>query len=285
MKLSIVIVNYNVKHLLEECLKTVCTACTNIEAEIFVIDNASTDGSKEYFQNKFQQVQFIWSDSNLGFAKANNRVLSLVTGSHILFLNPDTLVPADCFEQSLRFFQQHPDAGAIGVRMVDGAGKFLPESKRGLPNAWNTVCKMMGGPLLFPNSAVFAGYYAPSIDEKETGPVAVLSGAFLMVSKECLEAVKGFDEDFFMYGEDIDISCRIEAAGFINYYVGNITITHLKGSSTQKSSSHYTQHFFDSMRIFVQKHYSRFHPLTYLLYIGIETARLFSNIKRIFFRF
>ncbi len=262
-------------------MKTVCTACANIDAEVFVIDNASTDGSKEYLQDKFHQVQFIWSNTNLGFSKANNRVLPLVTGSHILFLNPDTLVPADCFEKSLNFFQQHPDAGALGVRMVDGVGKFLPESKRGVPNAWNTGCKMMGGPFLFPSAAVFAGYYAPSIDEKGTGPVAVLSGAFMMVSKECLAVVKGFDEDFFMYGEDIDISCRIEAAGFTNYYVGSITITHLKGGSTQKSSSHYTQHFFDSMRIFVQKHYSRFHPLTYLLYIGIEMARLFSNTKRI----
>ncbi len=263
-------------------MKTVCAACANIDAEIFVIDNASTDGSKEYYQHRFQQVRFIWNPINVGFSKANNSVLPAITGSHVLFLNPDTLVPADCFEKSLAFFQQHADAGALGVRMVDANGDFLPESKRGLPGPWASLCKIMGWHHLFPRSAVFAGYYAPAIAEHAVGPVPVLSGAFMMVSKACLQMVKGFDEDFFMYGEDIDLSCRIRAAGLTNYYVGEITITHLKGGSTEKTNPNYTKHFYDSMKIFVRKHYT--HPLRYILYAGIETARLFSNGKRILLR-
>jgi GT2 family glycosyltransferase len=256
MQLSIIIVNYNVKYFLEHCLLSVAKACKGIEAEIFVVDNNSTDGSQAYLEPTFPEVNFIWNEENVGFGKANNSVLNRTKGQHILFLNPDTIVPADCFTNCLSFFDTHSDCGAIGVRMIDGSGIFLKESKRCLPTPTAGFFKMLGLDKAFPNSTIFARYYAGHLPEKQNNKVEVLAGAFMMLSKKAIDNTKGFDEDFFMYGEDIDLSYRIIKAGLYNYYLGENTIVHFKGESTQKKSALYITHFYRAMKLFVDKHYS-----------------------------
>ena len=257
MDLSVIIVNYNVKYFLEQCLCSVIKACNDIDAEIFVVDNNSTDGSRDYLEKKFPQVNFRWKNSNDGFAKANNSVLSETKGGHILFLNPDTILPEDCFEKSLAFFQSHADCGALGVRMIDGSGKYLKESKRSFPSTVASFYKLAGFATLFPASTSFAKYYAGHLDEKQNAEVDVLAGAFMMVSRQVLNKVKGFDEDYFMYGEDIDLCYRIQKTGYKNYYFADTTIIHFKGESTQKNSYEYLRTFYAAMKIFVTKHYTK----------------------------
>ncbi len=283
MKLSIVVVHYNVKLFLENCLASVEAACKNIESEIFVIDNASTDGSEVYFQHRFGNVKFTWNKINIGFAKANNSVLKEVSGEYILFLNPDTLVPEDCFEKCISFFTTHKDCGALGVRMLNGKGVFLKESKRGFPTPLASLYKLIGIHNIFPRSTIFSKYYVGSISEHETHSVDVLSGAFMMMSKEALAKVKGFDEDYFMYGEDIDLSNRIIKAGYKNYYFPLTTITHFKGESTKKNSANYTRQFYNSMKIFVKKYYAHQKFISAMLVCAIGFAQFFSNLKRIIF--
>jgi GT2 family glycosyltransferase len=257
LQLSVIIVNYNVKFLLEKCLISLQSACRNISAEIFVVDNASSDGSRAYFDGKFTDVQFSWNRSNMGFGKANNSVLHRAKGEYVLFLNPDTVVPEDCLEKCLSFFSQHSDCGALGVRMIDGKGVFLKESKRGFPGISASFFKMFGLQRLFPRSRFFARYYLGHLPENETHTVDVLAGAFMMLSRAVLQRVKGFDEDFFMYGEDIDLSCRIVRSGFKNYFYPEAYIVHHKGESTQKKSREYVNHFYGAMQIFVRKYYSK----------------------------
>ena len=255
MQLSIIIVNYNVKYFLEHCLLSVAKACEGIEAEIFVVDNNSTDNSKAYLEPKFPAVNFIWNKENVGFGKANNSVLKRTKGQHILFLNPDTIVAEDCFSNCLSFFDKHVDCGAIGIRMIDGSGIFLKESKRCLPTPAAGFFKLFGAEKIFPNSTIFAQYYAGHLPEKQNHKVEVLAGAFMMLSKKAIENTYGFDEDFFMYGEDIDLSYRIIKAGLCNYYLGENTLVHFKGESTQKKSASYVTHFYGAMKLFVDKHY------------------------------
>ena len=244
MELSIIIVNYNVKCFLELCIISVIAACKNIQAEIIVVDNYSTDGSKLFFNNRFKDVQFIWLQQNLGFAKANNIGLTAASGSTILFLNPDTILPEDCLEQCLRFFHIKDKAGALGIKMIDGSGSFLKESKRGFPSLFTSFCKLSGLIALFPSSKIFANYYLGQLPENENHEVAVLSGAFMMVSKKVLDKLGGFDETFFMYAEDIDLSYRIRKAGYLNYYFAESTIIHFKGESTKKGNLKYVQLIF-----------------------------------------
>ena len=254
MELSIIIVNYNVKCFLELCIISVIAACKNIQAEIIVVDNYSTDGSKLFFNNRFKDVQFIWLQQNLGFAKANNIGLTAASGSTILFLNPDTILPEDCLEQCLRFFHSKDKAGALGIKMIDGSGSFLKESKRGFPSLFTSFCKLSGLIALFPSSKIFANYYLGQLPENENHEVAVLSGAFMMVSKKVLDKLGGFDETFFMYAEDIDLSYRIQKAGYLNYYFAESTILHFKGESTKKETLQYIQTFYGAMILFVKKH-------------------------------
>ena len=254
MELSIIIVNYNVKCFLELCIISVIAACKNIQAEIIVVDNYSTDGSKLFFNNRFKDVQFIWLQQNLGFAKANNIGLTAASGSTILFLNPDTILPEDCLEQCLRFFHSKDKAGALGIKMIDGSGSFLKESKRGFPSLFTSFCKLSGLIALFPSSKIFANYYLGQLPENENHEVAILSGAFMMVSKKVLDKLGGFDETFFMYAEDIDLSYRIRKAGYLNYYFAESTILHFKGESTKKETLQYIQTFYGAMILFVKKH-------------------------------
>jgi GT2 family glycosyltransferase len=282
MQLSIIIVNYNVKYFLEHCLLSVIKACKNIEAEILVVDNNSTDGSKEYLSPKFSSVQFFWNNENLGFGKANNEALKNAKGAYILFLNPDTIVGENCFINCINFFKSKNDCAAIGVRMIDGSGNFLKESKRCLPTATAGFYKMTGLSSLFPSSNIFAKYYAGHLPEKENNTVDVLAGAFMMLSKKAIEITNGFDESFFMYGEDIDLSYRITKAGLQNYYLGENTIIHFKGESTQKKSASYIKHFYGAIKLFVDKHYSEKPLQNFLMKLVVGIGKMTATIKQLF---
>ncbi|HEX4374585.1 MAG TPA: glycosyltransferase family 2 protein, partial [Puia sp.] len=216
--LSIIIVNYNVKYFLEQCLCSVRKAIEKIEAEIFVVDNNSTDDSIDYLQSKFPGVKFILNKGNEGFGKANNRALSLAKGKYILFLNPDTIVAEDSLEKCISFLESNKNAGALGVKMIDGSGNYLKESKRGFPSGWSAFCKLSGLTALFPHSKIFSKYYLGNLSERENQIIDVVSGAYFFVRKETLDKTGGFDEQFFMYAEDIDLSYRVQQSGFLNYY-------------------------------------------------------------------
>ena len=255
-------------------------ACKNIEAEIIVVDNASTDGSRSFLEARFSNVKFIWNETNLGFSKANNLGLKFTTGEYTLFLNPDTIVPEDCFEKCIDFFETHADCGAIGVKMIDGSGNFLKESKRSFPTPAASFYKLTGLHKLFPTHKKFAAYYAGHLSESNTASVEVLSGAFMMVSDKMLKRVKGFDEDFFMYGEDIDLSYRIKKTGFKNYFFADTTIIHFKGESTQKNNPEYAARFYGAMKLFVQKHYQENKWQQKILLMAIATGKKITETKR-----
>jgi GT2 family glycosyltransferase len=265
--LSIVIVNYNVKYLVEQCLRSLSGAASSTRLEVIVVDNASTDNSIAYLTPLFPEYRFIPNATNVGFAKANNMALQYCTGDVVLFLNPDTILPRSSLDKCMAFLLQQPDAGALGVRMINDNGKFLRESKRGLPTPAASFWKLAGFAKLFPTSSMFAGYYAAQVGEFETKKVDVLSGAFMMIRKNVLDKIGGFDERFFMYAEDIDLSYRIIKAGFNNYYFPEVTIIHLKGASTKKDSR-YVRQFYKAMSQYVRKHYGN-GPYALLLDTGI----------------
>jgi GT2 family glycosyltransferase len=230
-------------------------AMQNISGEIIVVDNNSTDGSQTFFEEKFKNVNFIFNKQNEGFSKANNRALKIASGKYILFLNPDTIVAEDCFEKCISFVSSKNDNCALGIKMLDGAGNFLKESKRAFPSPMTSLYKLSGLARLFPQSPIFAKYYLGNLDENENHQVDVLAGAFMLIPKRILDIVGDFDEDFFMYGEDIDLSFRIREAGFVNIYFAQRSIIHFKGESTKKASLEYVKIFYKAMRIFVHKHY------------------------------
>lgn len=256
MQLSIIIISYNVKHFLEQCLCSVHKAILRMEAEVWVVDNASQDGSVEFLKPKFPWVNFLENAKNVGFAKANNLALKQCRGKYVLFLNPDTLIAEDTLVRCFIFMEANARAGALGVRMIDGSGAFLPESKRSLPSPLSSFYKLAGLSRLFPNSQTFSRYSLTYLSEFRNHEVEVLSGAFMLVKKDLLVQLKGFDEAFFMYGEDIDLSFRIAQMGYKNYYFSDCTIIHFKGESTQKASIRYTTMFYKAMSIFVRKHYA-----------------------------
>lgn len=256
MKLSVIIVNYNVKHFLEQCLHSVYKAAKGIETEVFVVDNNSVDGSAQLIREKFPDLHFIENKENVGFSRANNQAIRIAKGKYILLLNPDTVVEEDTFLKVIDFMEQHPEAGGLGVKMIDGKGAFLPESKRGLPTPWVAFYKMFGLSKLFPNSRKFGKYHLSYLSENEIHSVDVLAGAFMLMRKETLEKVGLLDETFFMYGEDIDLSYRITLGGYKNYYFPETTIIHYKGESTKKGSLNYVKVFYNAMIIFARKHFS-----------------------------
>lgn len=256
MKLSIIIVNYNVSCFLEQALKSVYHALKNIEAEVFVVDNHSEDDSLEMLKEKFPQVQLIANKENVGFARANNQAIRMSQGEYVLLLNPDTLVEEDTFEKCLDFMDATPDAGGLGVKMINGHGEFLPESKRGIPFPAVAFYKLFGLSKLFPNSHKFGTYHLTYLDNDEVHSVEVLSGAFMMMRKKVLDEVGLLDEDYFMYGEDIDLSYRILKGGYKNYYFPHTRIIHYKGESTKKGSLNYVHVFYKAMQIFAKKHFS-----------------------------
>lgn len=256
MKLSVIIVNYNVKYFIEQCLISVNKALQNIDSEVFVVDNNSSDGSIELLKNRFPQIKLIENKENTGFAKANNQAIKLASGEYVLLLNPDTLVEEDTFAKCLDFMDKTADAGGLGVKMVNGKGEFLPESKRGLPLPNVAFYKIFGFSKLFPKSKKFSSYHLTHLPQDETNAVDVLSGAFMLIRKSILDQIGYLDEDYFMYGEDIDLSYRITKAGFKNYYFPETKIIHYKGESTKKGSLNYVMVFYKAMQIFAKKHFS-----------------------------
>jgi len=256
MQLSVIIVNYDVKYFLEQCLCSVQKAIQQIEAEILVVDNASSDGSFEYLAPAFPTVIFINNRENTGYARANNQGLRLASGKYILFLNPDTIIPGNCLKSCISLMESDPLSGALGIRMLDGSGQYLPESKRGFPSLRVSFFKLSGLTALFPRSRWFAAYYLGHLSEKQDQECDVLAGAFYFASKAVLEETGGFDEQFFMYGEDIDLSYRIRQAGKKLHYLANPPIIHFKGESTKKASLQYLRLFYKAMGQFVRKHYS-----------------------------
>jgi GT2 family glycosyltransferase len=256
-KLSVIIVNYNVKHFLEQCLYSVKKASQKLAVETIVIDNNSLDGSCEMLKLKFPDIVLIENKQNLGFSKANNQGIELSTGEYTLLLNPDTLVQEDTFDKVIEFMDKHPKAGGLGVKMIDGKGNFLPESKRGLPTPSVAFYKIFGLSALFPNSKNFGQYHLGYLDKNQLHEIDVLSGAFMLLRKKTLDEIGLLDEAFFMYGEDIDLSYRIIKAGYKNYYYPHTSIIHYKGESTKKSSINYVFVFYRAMVIFAQKHFSK----------------------------
>lgn len=257
IKLSIVIVNYNVEYFLEQCLNSCVRAMNNVPCELFVVDNNSIDGSLDMVRKKFPHVQLIANKDNVGFSKANNQAMRIAKGEYILLLNPDTVVEEDTFEKVVNFMDSHTDAGGLGVRMLDGKGTFLPESKRGLPTPAVAFYKIFGISKLFPKSKRFGRYHLGYLSEFETNEIEILSGAFMLMRKEALDKVGLLDEAFFMYGEDIDLSYRIIQGGYKNYYFPETRIIHYKGESTKKSSVNYVFVFYRAMIIFARKHFSQ----------------------------
>jgi GT2 family glycosyltransferase len=256
MLLSIVIVNYRVRFFLEQCLHAVGLAISDIEAEVIVVDNHSADGSLEYLQPLFPWVQFISLSENLGFAKANNIGLHHASGSLVLFLNPDTLVSKQAITASIAVFESNTDVGALGIKMYDGSGRFLKESKRGFPSALTSFFKLAGLTHLFPHSSLFARYYLGHISHEENATVEVLAGAYMMLRQSLLQKIGGFDERFFMYAEDVDLSYRVLKAGMKNFYLAQSFIIHFKGESTRKGTLNYINIFYKAMVLYVDKHYA-----------------------------
>jgi len=268
-QLSVIIVNYNVKYFLEQCLRSVVNASKKYKVEIFVVDNNSIDESVELVKTKFPEVKLIENKTNLGFSKANNQAIREAKGKYILLLNPDTVVAEDTFEKVISFMDNHADAGGLGVKMLDGKGNFLPESKRGLPTPLVAFYKIFGLSKLFPKSKTFGKYHLGFMDKDKTHEVDVLSGAFMLLRKETLDKIGFLDEDFFMYGEDIDLSYRVIKGGYKNYYFSDTSIIHYKGESTKKSSVNYVFVFYNAMIIFANKHFSQSNAQLFSFFINL----------------
>ena len=246
MKLSVVIVSYNVRSYLEQCLQSVQRALEGTEGEVFVVDNHSDDDSVETVRQHYPWVRLIENQENLGFAKANNQAIRQAQGDYILLLNPDTVVAEDTFHGVLAFMDEHPKAGGAGVMMCYEDGSRAPESRRALPTPWVAALKMMG---------FTKRYYLSDLPWDQPCRIEVVSGAFCLLRHEAIKTVGLLDEDFFMYGEDIDLSYRLLKGGWENWYLP-YSIIHYKGRSTRKSDYRYVHVFYQAMLIFFQKHYS-----------------------------
>ena len=278
MKLSVVIVNYNVKYFLEQCLHSLEQAAMGIDHEVIVIDNASTDGSTEYITARFPKVKWMACRENNGFSKGNNIAIAHAKGEYILMLNPDTIVTKEAIEGCIAFMDNNADAGACGVYMLRTDGTFAPESRRALPTPFVAFCKMSGLSNLFPKSRTFGRYYMQYLDKEETNPIEIISGAYMMLRHKTIKKTGALDEDFFMYGEDIDLSYRILKGGYRNYYLP-LRILHYKGESTNKSSYRYVHTFYRAMQLFFKKHYSHYSLIVSLpINIAIWTRALLAYV-------
>ena len=255
---SVIIVSYKVRYYIEQCLNSVLRSVP--DAEIFVVDNDSADGSVEFLRKRFPQVEVIDNGCNAGFGKANNIALAKATGRYVLFLNPDTVVAERTIPGCIEYMDAHPDTGAVGVRMQYGDGHFALESRRSLPTPSVAFWHMTGIGRLFSHSRVFAKYHLSYLDRDRECRIDVVSGAYMFIRKEALDKIGGFDEAFFMYGEDIDLSYRILQQGYKNCYLP-LPIVHYKGESTNKTSYRYAKVFYDAMNIFFDKHFKRYSRL------------------------
>ena len=278
---SVIIVSYRVKYYIEQCLHSVLRSVP--DAQILVVDNKSDDGSVEYLRERFSQVEIIANDQNAGFGKANNIALAKATGRYVLFLNPDTVVAERTIPGCIAYMDAHPETGAVGVRMQYGDGTFALESRRSLPTPSVSFWHMTGMGRIFPRSKVFAKYHLTYLDREKECPIDVVSGAFMFIRKEAIDKTGGFDEAFFMYGEDIDLSYRILQSGYVNRYLP-LPIVHYKGESTVKTSYRYAKVFYDAMLIFFNKHfrhYSTVFALLVKIVVGVKkmTTFIMQNIR------
>ncbi len=290
MDLSVIIVSYNVRRYLEKCLYSVLKASSNLDAEIFVVDNNSADGSGAMVSEKFPTVRLIANPVNRGFSAANNQALRLASGKYILLLNPDTVVEESTFRKCISFMNDHPDCGAQGVRMTDGEGRFLPESRRSIPTPASAFFKIFGLAYIFPNSKLFNRYYLGQMDPSIACRADVISGAFMFLRHDAVLEAGFLDESFFMYGEDIDYSCRLKQAGFSNYYNPNASIIHYKGESARINNFRSMAHFYKAMVIYVRKHFSKGRLSIFVIvvisaiYIKAGAAFLYSFLKTLLHR-
>lgn len=262
MKLSIIILNFNVCYFLELCLQSVVAAIDNIDAEIIVVDNNSSDNSCKMVKQRFPNVVLIQNKENTGFSKGNNIGVSRAKGEYLCILNPDTVVGEDTFKRVLKFAESKNDMGIAGCQLIDGSGNFLPESKRQIPTPKIAFEKLMGKT---------KNYYTNALDKDETGKTDILVGAFMVMKREVYSQIQGFDEDYFMYGEDIDLSYKVLKAGYTNYYYGETAVIHYKGESTFKDKI-YTQRFYGAMEIFYKKHFKRSSFFNAIVRLGVKIA-------------
>ncbi|NBC26089.1 MAG: glycosyltransferase [Bacteroidetes bacterium] len=276
--ISVIIVNYNVKEFLANCLQSVRKATEALQTEIFVVDNASSDGSIPFLKHRFKDVTFIENRENLGFGKANNQAIQKANGRYTLLLNPDTLLQEDTLHILRNYMDEHKACGACGCKILNPDGTFAPESRRSIPTVSAAVYKAIGLTAMFPKSRHFGSYYQGWKDEDEGGEVPVLSGSFMFFRTECLKQVGGFDERFFMYGEDIDLCYRVSNAGWQIHYVPDTAIIHYKGESTKKNELAYNRVFNNAIYTFFDKHYtSRYsHLFKFIIFWVIQLRALVS---------
>lgn len=280
MDLSIIIVNYNVKEFLQNLLNSIDKASSNISKEIIVIDNASDDGSVEVIKEKFPSIKLIKNKINVGFGRANNQGLEIAKGKFILFINPDCIVSEDTFDKMVSFFDSHPECGLAGCKILNSDGTLQLACRRSFPGPWTSFTKVTGLSNLFSKSRIFARYNLTFLDENKTYEVDAVSGSFMMVRKEVYGKVGGFDEQFFMYGEDLDLCYRIQKSGFKVFYVHTTQIIHYKGESTKRSNLDETKLFYDAMHIFVKKHLSSFPVVEIILRTAIGFRKLFAFLGK-----
>ena len=277
MQLSIVILNYNVRYFLEQCVRSVENAIKNLDAEIIVIDNNSSDDSCEMMKQRFSHIKLIENNQNLGFPKGNNIGVAQAKGEYICILNPDTAVAEDTFMRVLAFAQKQSDLGIVGVKLIDGTGNFLPESKRGIPTPWVAFTKITGLYKIFPKSRIFGKYYAQHLSENETGKVDILVGAFMMMKRDLYNEIGGFDENCFMYSDDIDLSYRVLKEGKSNYYFHETLVIHYKGESTVKDET-YMKRFQEAMNFFYKKHFK----VSFFFFVFMKMGILFFSFVKMF---
>ncbi|WP_345083246.1 glycosyltransferase family 2 protein [Nemorincola caseinilytica] len=283
MKLSVIVVNYNVKYFLEVCLHSVLRATRNKAAEVIVVDNNSTDDSCAMVRERFPTVKLIENKDNKGFSKANNQAVAMAQGQYILFLNPDTVMPEHFFEHTIAYMDAHPEAGALGPRLIDGKGQFAPDSKKSFPSLSVAIFKTTGINKLFSRSPYINKYYAVHIGERQTAEVDVLSGCCMLVRRTAMDEAGGpFDEDYFMYCEDVDLSYRIQKAGYKNIYYPEVDLIHYKGESTRKMTLSYVRIFNEALVTFVKKHYTKRQAGLFILFInaGIVLRAILGTVKR-----
>jgi GT2 family glycosyltransferase len=273
MQLSVIILNYNVRYFLELCVLSVQNALQNIDAEIIVIDNNSPDDSCAMMKQRFPNVKLIENKENLGFPKGNNIGVSQANGEYICILNPDTVVAEDTFSKVLAFAKNQGNIGIVGCKLIDGTGNFLPESKRGTPTPLVAFTKITGLYKIFPKT--FGTYYAQHLSENETGQVDILVGAFMFMKRDLYNEIGGFDENCFMYSDDIDLSYMALKKGKANYYFHETTVIHYKGESTIKDGA-YMKRFQEAMNFFYKKHFRVSLLFSVFMKIGIV---FFSIIK------
>ncbi len=271
MKLSVIILNYNVRYFLEQAVRSVEQAIASGEAEIIVIDNNSSDDSCAMMKELFPKIRLIENSENVGFSKANNQAVAVARGEYVCILNPDTAVPHSIFSSCFYYISEIDNMGILGVRLMDGTGNFLPESKRNIPTPKSALVKLMGG------RRKNNGYYVNDLADTETGEASIIPGAFMLLKRSVYNEVGGFDEDYFMYGEDIDFSYKVLKAGYVNHYMGTEEILHYKGESPQNDST-YLNRFYGAMHIFYRKHFNSNLLMNMVVHAGLSVSKVIRKI-------